>query len=291
VWRLGEYAALSLGPALALAVAGAIARPLAARPAEADRPAAALWLSLTAWLAIFTLPLLRQASSVTYGYVVAIPIALLGGWLLARVPVRAVFVALGATVLAVVPVAVVIAGFAPIRDWEEPRVLAAAAYLAGERGDLLAAGRQAVFVGDPGCSAGQHARGAHGRLYMPLGFPDALALTGVGSKEALLRAFVEGYRDRGELAADWVLLPSEALEAPGRARDFYWRLAHDPRLAWTAAFRDERGRTLWLGERTGAATPLLRAPRQDVARLSAVYRDRYDRISFLKRNVRVILHY
>jgi hypothetical protein len=296
-WRLAQYAALSIGPALVLAVAGAIARPLAPRAGEADRASRALWLALTAWLAVFTLPLLRQASSVTYGYVVAVPIALLAGWLLARVPARATFMALGALALAAVQVAVVASGFAPTKDWDEPRVLAAAAYLAGERADLLAAERRALFVGDPGASAGQHARGAHQRLYMPLGFPDTLALTGVGSKEALLRAFVEGYRDRGELAADWVLLPVEALLTPGRAGQFYLRLAGDPRMAWTAAFWDTRGRILWLGERTGERTgsgsvlSLLDAPRQDVPALSAVYRARYDRISFLKRNVRVILHY
>jgi hypothetical protein len=117
-----------------------------------------------------------------------------------------------------------------------------------------------------------------------------MKLHSVGSKEDLLREFVTAYTQRGEIRADWLILSSELLSDGNRGAGFYRRLKVDPAIHWVATFEDDRGRALWVGEVRRGARVLQPPQTYHVNALAELYERKYDRISFLKRNVRFVFH-
>lgn len=292
--QVSRFVIDTFGLAWPLALAGAawvLGRELRAPAAvaRAERITRAFATAMAVWLIVFSIPLLRLPSSETYGYVVALPTAALASLGLARLRTPYVVALL---------VAMVALQVQPLRGSrvataaeDDRRVPAAATYLIERRPDLLAPGKVAFLPGDTACNVGQYARGRNARVLMPLEFPAEMRLTSVGSPERVLIEVVRAYRDRGEIRADWLVLSTEALGASSEAAAFYRRLLADPRVSWDACFADARGQRLWLGEVRAGGPTAARAPCQDVASLAEAYERRYDRISFLKRDVRHVLHY
>jgi len=178
------------------------------------------------------------------------------------------------------------------RVWgsDDRRVMAAAAFLNERRPDLLAPGKVALLPRDDAANVGQYARGRNTRLVMPRDFPVDLRLRSSASKLQPLLDFVSAYRDRNELHIDWLILSPE-LYSEGRppVRSFYQRLRDDPRIHWIADLTDHRGRKLLLGEVVAAAGGNV-PPVVDVDPLADVYARKYDRLDFLRRNVRSVFH-
>ncbi len=113
----------------------------------------------------------------------------------------------------------------------------------------------------------------------------------IGSDETVLLAFVDAYERDGLILADWVVLDSELFSGDLQASGFYGRLAKDSTIRWIACFQDSGGE-MFIGEITsGRGSPLEEAPKLDTETLSQLYRERYDRISHLKKNVEYVDHY
>jgi hypothetical protein len=295
--RIIEYAWDTFGPALPVALAGVVAAMMSrGRPAQAaiTSPAAMeallpkILTAMAVWL-LALIPLLRTSNAPSYGYVVAVPMAIMSACLLVsvRAPVAALLVA--ATLvcqLRLVPV------YMTVPDSARNRVLAAATFLIEQRPDLLRAGKVALLPTDEASNVGQYARGPYTRIVMPFDYPAVLNVHGVASKAEVLKDFVEAYERRGEVKADWVILTSSLLDDEGSARGFFQRLRDDPRIRWIATFKESHGRdrALWVGEVAGAGAGREPAREYDVEALARRYEEKYDRISFLKRDVRHVMH-
>jgi hypothetical protein len=296
--RLWQFADLTFGPILTLAPLGLLVAwlPRVAGPGlriPADRTGRAYLAALTLWAVFFSVPLFKTASSITYAYVVAVPVAVLAGPFLARIPT---VVALGILlVLAFWQVRTLERWLAFSPNADEQSVLAAALFLNEQRPDLLAPGKVAFLPGKVAANVGQYARGRNERVVMPRDFPQKRRLTAVGSPEPLLQDFVTAYEQRGEIRANWLVLPDEALSPdPGLSPAtvaFYRRLLEDPQIGWVAVFRDAKGRSLRLGEVKLGGPAAASAPVLSTEALAREFTERYDRISFLKRNIRYVLHY
>ena len=312
--ELLSHVARALGLALPLAVAGAVLAWWPGGRARGDDEAArvrrALVITLTVWAFVFVVFPLRTWWSVTYFYTVAVPLAALAGLALGRLAAtrwgRVAAVAL-VVVMAALQARLVIERARQERhtqDVDDRRVLAAAAFLIERRGDLLQLGRRALLPRNDGANVGQYARGLNDRIIMPVDFPAEMVLRSVGSKEDVLKDFVTTYTSTGRIKADWLVLTEDLLkdrrfelriegerEVPAPAAPFYRALAADPQIAWVACFRDADNRRLWLGEVKPGGPALDAAPVVEVEPLADLYTRKYDRISFLKQNVRHVLHY
>jgi hypothetical protein len=243
-------------------------------------------------------PLLRTPSSVTFGYVVAVPMAVLAGWCMAwaadRLRRRHAGLAVAALLALVGAMLVFQVEITRRRNdimWgnDDRRVPAAAAFLNTRRPDLLEPGKVALLPRDDAANVGQYARGRNERLVMPPNFPAELRLYSAASKLEVLRSFVTAYLERGEIRADWLILPSELLARDTPSMPFYRRLRGDARIRWLAELRDARGRAFFLGEvrpgEGGNAPPVVA-----VDPLADLYAREYDRLAFLRRNVRHVFH-
>jgi len=254
-----------------------------------DRVRNAFLLTMTVWVLLGSLPLLKLANSVTHGYMVAIPVATLSALFLWRLkPSHALILVI---VMAGFQVSAISRGIEQGIDADDRRVLAAAAFLNEERPDLLRKGTIAFLPRNEASNVGQYARGQSALVIMPADFPVEMRLHSVGSKEDVLLDFVNAYNRNGEIKADWLILSSENLSTRTKAFEFYGKLRSDPKMSWIAAFTDRHGRSLWLGEVKPGGTPLERVNSYEVDVLADIYEKKYDRISFLKRNVAYILHY
>lgn len=291
--RVVEYAAETFGLILLLAAAGLVAVWRGTAPGEARADAAArmktrLLLALATWAALAAVLLFRTSSSVTFGYVIAVPLAVLAAFALRRA--RPALVALVVVALVAIQVQGVARRVARADNVDDRRVLAVAAFLIEQRPDLLAPGKAALLPRNEAANVGQYARGRNERLVMPVDFPVELYVHSVASKVEVLRDFVDAYNGRGEIKADWLILSSEVLSDRTPAAAFYRRLRADSRVHWIAAFTDRRGRALWLGEVRAAGAPAGEPKAYDVDALAQVYARKYDRLSFLRRNVRYVMH-
>ncbi|HET8576565.1 MAG TPA: hypothetical protein VFO18_05670 [Methylomirabilota bacterium] len=249
------------------------------------------------WLLVALIPLLKASNAETYGYVAAIPLALWGAACLLRLSGRWFWSGLTAAVLVMLfsQYQALAIRLTP-RDADDRRVLAAAAFLIEKRPDLLAPGKTALLPGDEAAAVGQYARGRKTGLVMPRDFPVELKVHSVASPEKVLLDFVESYTARGELKADWIVLSCEMLlecETPAgatKAVDFYRKLRADPRIRWIALFKDQRGRFVLIGEVGAAAGSVGPVPEYPIEALAAVYEAKYDRIRFLKHDLRHVMH-
>ncbi len=296
--RVLEYAWATFGLTLPCALAGLVAAAQrngpGGEPSGPDRAVRRRFLlAMGIWMVLALVPLLRTSNAESYGYVAAAAMAVMAACLLIRLRTAVVVLVMAGMVLVQIQVL-------PIRmvnqDTDDLRVLAAATFLIEQRPDLLGAGKTVLLPGDEAADLGQYARGRKTGLVMPRDFPVELTVHSVGSHEKVLRDFVEAYTTRGEIKADWIVLSCEMLlecETPAgatKAVEFYRKLRADPRIRWIAVFRDQRGRALWIGEVGKAAAPAAPVPGFDVAALARRYEEKYDRYSFLKRDVRYVMH-
>lgn len=243
-------------------------------------------ISMGIWMILFAVPLFKGSPAMTYGYVIGIPIATLAGLFLARL-----------RMVSVIALILMMAGFQwfiVFRDGyfgsNDSRVLAAAAFLNEERPDLLTEDKTALLPRNKGSNVGQYARGRNERLVMPINFPSEGFAHSVSSDEVILRDFVDSYNSSGQIRADWLVMTSELLSEDLPSAGFYRRLMEDPQISWIARFENPHGENLWLGEVKRGGPRVSDAPMYDMDRMADLYKSKYDRIDFLKKNVTYVFH-
>jgi hypothetical protein len=282
------------GVALPAALAGVAIVAVAWRTLDARAPSTrGPDIVMAVWLVADLLLLVWHGGSITYGYVVAIPMAWYAARALLRVPV-----AVQAAVLAALIVMQWSAGPLKSRDLmrqygDDRRVLAAAAFLNRERPDLLGPGKTALLPRPQASNVGQYARGQNRRIIMDDDYPVTRQIHSVGSPESVLGPLVEKYLAGAPLGVDWLILTSEQVGPSAAAPGFFRRLLEDPGISWIAAMHDDHARSLWIGEVKpgGANRPAAGAQQYPVAALADDYERTYDRIAFLRRNARYVDHY
>jgi hypothetical protein len=175
---------------------------------------------------------------------------------------------------------------------DDRRVLAAATYLIETRPDLLEKEKRAFLPRNKPANVGQYTRGRYKRIVMPYRFPEKMKLTAVGSKEEILTDFINSYNNDKIIEADWLVLASEtATSGDEKSFLFYSELLNDPQITWEASFVDEKGRKLWLGEVTrGARVSFDNATVYRVGPLADIYTRKYDRFSFLRKDIKYVFH-
>ena len=258
---------------LALGGAGLVARDwrrglLKALPGEElPRLRRGLLLACLFWFVVYTPPLLRTGIQDTvYGYVLALPLALLVGRLL--LPARPLLLA----PLVLIMVFLQWQTVTHDRNWawgnDDRRVPAMAAYLNQRHPELLAKNQAALLPRDIAANVGQYARGCNRRIVMYNRYPVSLKASGIG-EESWRRDFVESYRDHDLIKADWLILTSEDIAEGNVAVEFYRRLWSDPRIDWLVCLQDQLGRKVWLGQvrAQGGGRPAAQAPVEAIAAL------------------------
>lgn len=231
--------------------------------------------------------------SPSFLYVVALPLAVLSGTALARIP----------SSLVLVPALLLMAGFQVNYNMDEShlygftadnraRVLAAACYLVEERPDLLSAAATPVATQGEAQAVIQYARPA--KQY-------ALILTQYNRLEIPLNTLSEGSRPHAfKFALDqfakkgaqrpWIIMSTDVLRQDSQS--FGRQLLDDPDISWFARFEDPNGEAIYLGEYTpGVSRPVSEAPSIDVPSLAKRWLSHYDRLRFLQRNVQFTRHY
>ena len=284
---------LGWGPLMVIAFGGLVFYVLKGRRRlSSDRITVGLLDACGLWLIWATIIVFWAAGHRTYLFVLGMPAAIFSGLLFSRIPIKsavAIIVALGAFQIGLVT------------DWsfglktdERRRVLAAACYLIDSRPDLLAPDKTLLAVDSR--RAGEKGLGGAVAQYarphrMPIIIADLFPVSGIagrgvgpgGKKE--LSDIKEAYERTGLLKADGVVLESEAVSEKNPASGFWLRLMKDPNIRWLATFKEEGGE-IYLGEVTASnGTSVADAPLMDVQSLSDKYLEKYDRLSFLKKNI------
>ncbi len=176
-------------------------------------------------------------------------------------------------------------------------MLAVTAFLIEQRPDLLGKDKIAFLAGEQARSIGQYARGQNMVLSLFADYPKYLAKKFRENPGKSIEGFAEdmilSYTTQRKLKVDWLILTPELLNpGPQNASfEFYRRLAADPQIHWIACFKDTIGRQLCLGEVKSEGTPLEKARVYEVGPLADIYEKKYNRIGFLKKNIKYILHY
>ena len=284
-----EYTLLPSGAHLLLAIVGITGYLYQRRKPSSLSPIAKAFLdSMCLWFLLATPMLFSSSGDPTYLYVTGMPSAVFGAFILARLRPAP----LTASVLVMLSLQLLfIFGphfLGPVD--QKRRVLAAACFLIEQRPDLLKEGKRHMATGDPfvtrngehGAAVSGYARSRAMPLIMPLDSPVSRNPTYLPA----VRSFVDDYIQKGVIDADWLILESEALSKTNIGRDFFLKLLNDPNVRWLARFREATGQAIYIGEvkKSGAAA-INEAPDMDVKELSDRYEAKYDRISYLKRNV------
>lgn len=288
--RIVDQVLMGWGLQLVLAVAGLVIYIVHARKdlftSRVDR---ALFDSMCVWLLGAGYGLFTSSTSITYVYVAAVPTTLLAALVLVRM--RTSHVAVTAAVMAIFQVYITADRNEIFKGRDDLRVLAAATFLIEHRPDLLEEGKVAFLPRNMSSNVGQYARGRNKRIVMPQEFPVERRKHAIGSPEPVLLEFVDVYEKEGRIAADWIVLDSE-LFFELKASPFYRRLRDDRNVRWIAVFSDGPRSDLFIGEVTkGKGTPVGDAPVMNTRSLARTYEAKYDRIGFLKKNVRYVDHY
>lgn len=295
--RIAPFLWSTFGVALPCAAVGVGLLAVAWRRGRHAQPASPIGrgyaLVMMLWLAGGLALLGWNAGSVTYGYVVAVPMAWCAAMWLVRTPTAVQVIVLAALLASQWSTGPLRAQASRRQAGDDRRVLAAAAFLNQNRPDLLAPGKTALLPRPHASNVGQYARGRNERIILPEDFPVTRRIHSVSSPEAVLRELVDTYVSSGELRADWLILNSELIEPSAAAPEFFTRLLNDPGISWIAQFPDTHHRTMWIGEvrRSGANVPFSSAPRYPVGALADAYEHTYDRIRFLRTNARHVDHY
>lgn len=244
------------------------------------------------WLVWATVIVSLACGHRTYLYVLGVPAAIFSGLVLSKVPSKPL-------VALVVALAVLQMGL--VTDWgfgtrtdERRRVLAAACLLIEERPDLLASDRTLLAIdchriGENGLggAVAQYARPSKTPIIMPEYFPaTGRADQGFGwDSPEVLSDIIQTYERTGIVKADCVILESEAFAAGNPAANFWRRLARDPNIQWIARFKENAGEIFIAVTTTGKGAYLEEAKSMDVRALSDTYLTKYDRFSFLIKNL------
>jgi len=198
---------------------------------------------------------------------------------------------------------------------DDRRVLAAACFLIENRADLLSKEKTALmpyiqesYIGNPGF-VDHYARGLYARLKPWAHEPFQGKMPEQIHYHLKAKDFV--YGDDGLRYFDWIILGKEMvslndwIDAGGPesrknagnirsvtpSMEYYRKFVSDGRVNWLGRFRDSRGRELWLGEvridSVGRNIALKSAPIFDVDKLATIYEKKYDRVSYLKKDLSV----
>lgn len=244
------------------------------------------------WLVWATVIVFLAGGHRTHMYVVGMPAAVFSGLVFSRIPLRAAVGLIAA--LSIFQIGVVTDWGYGLKTDQKRRVLAAACFLIENRPDLVSSDKTILAVdsrryGEKGLggAVAQYARPQN----MPIIFADYFVVSGLtgrglrpGGKDEL-DEIVETYNRTGVLKADGVILESAAVDESNPAAPFWKRLLKDPNIRWIARFREQGGEIL-VGEiAVGKGLPATDAPLIDVKPLSDKYLEKYDRFSFLKRNL------
>jgi|GEM_PF-2032612 len=289
--RVLQNVLLGGGLHLALACAGIALYVLRERTSlSALRIQRSMMDALVIWFVIALCGLVSSSTSATYLYVAALPTTVLAAMSVSRLPRPAIGVL--CAVMLVFQVCLTFSkDFTPYDDGDR-RVLAAAYFLIEQRPDLLREDKTAFLPRNIAAAVGQYARGQNKRVVMPKDFPIDRRKHAIGSPEPILHAFVDAYEKKNELMADWLILDTELFSKDIRSRDFYRLIQNDPNVRWIARFSDPNRGELYIGEvQKGRGPRAEDAPALDTRKLSDSYINKYDRISFLKRNVQYIDHF
>lgn len=244
------------------------------------------------WLLWATIIVFWAGGHRTYLYVLGMPAAVFSALALSRVPVKP---------LVAVVVALSIFQIGIVTDWgfgtktdERRRVLAAACFLIEDRPDLLASDKTLLAIdcrrrGEQGLggAVAQYARPRKPPIIMPDYFP-VTGWIGRGfgpDGPERLADIIQTYAKTGVLKADGLILESEALAAANPASKFWARVASDPNIEWIARFKENAGEIFIGVPVMGKGIPLEKAKSMDVRALSDRYLVKYDRFSFLVKNL------
>lgn len=107
-----------------------------------------------------------------------------------------------------------------------------------------------------------------------------------------------GEKDSALQHINWLILSTEGVtpipddDRWSRNAKFYENLLHDPRVDWIGRFvnvNGAKGKEMWLGEvrldNVGKNRDVDHAPALEVEPLARMYHEKYNRVSFLKRNI------
>jgi len=289
--RVFEHVLMGWGPHLVLALAGLVVYASGRKLlVGSNKPVRGFFDAMCVWFVGSSYGIVSSSTSMTYLYVVAMPTAILAGLALSRL--RTSYVGALAVIMAVFQVYVATGNDFSFKAADDRRILAAACFLVEQRPDLLNETRTAFLPRNMGSCVGQYARGRNKRIIMPRDFPVELRKHSVGSDVKILLDFVDAYNRNKEIVADWVVLDSELFEPDVNAKDFYLTISRDPNVRWIARFKDRTGHETYLGVvEKGKGNGIHDAPELDTEALSSRYEAKYDRISFLKKNVEFVDHY
>lgn len=278
-WFSGIGAATILAPIGAWVTVRKYMSASTASVADHVLVATVIWLAVT-----FVWFLASGISEASYAYPGAVPASLLAAVALDRLTMRTVLPVVGAMALWQAYGASTHRTFAWTED--DRRVLAVATFLIEERPDLLGESKTAFLPFGVPTNVGQYARGRHARINFP---PSYLLSRKPEDWKAILEDVVAAFEREGQLKADWLILVPELEDGPGWS--FFKALRLNPGISWIARFQDNQGREAWLGETRPSGRALADISPISVDPLADRYADRYDRISFLSRNVDRIQHW
>lgn len=282
-------AILPLGFILPLAAGGVVTFVMRWRVLN-ETPRLKNFLIAAAFWTFTTTPVfLISSKHYEYTFVCAIPLAVFAAFFLLGQPNRR----------ALILVALVYGGQLAFLASQEKlfttrpdqRVLAVAAWLNEERPDLLEEGKRALLPRAKPANVGSYSRGRMEGYVMPTNFPQLGYLSGEGYDAEVLSALVDGYRITGEMAFDWLILTPEILDLPIERSRFFKRLKEDPKIFWSARFRDQWGREIFLGEVKDEGRALGDAPHIAVEPLADIYQEKFDNLTFLLRNTDKVKRY
>ncbi len=264
-----------------------------------DRPASrgiqsSVVIAVCCWFCLSAFGVLKTSASIQYVYVMAVPTVILSGMLLAHfgrfLQWTCIAGMIGALVLVLGVPPHASTFVAPQSD--DRHVLATAGFILEEYPELLTKEKTVLVPRErPACVA-QYLRGWQTRIVMPANFPAEKYLHSVASPLNVLRAFVESYEKDGQILADWLILDSDLFADENPSREFFIKMKNDENICWLGRFSQEDGNTLFVGrvctDRSGS---IGEAPEIDIAKYAEIYSRKYDKISFLQRNIDKIDHY
>lgn len=250
------------------------------------------------WFALAGFVLVKTSLSPVYVYVAGVPTAFLAGMGLAKMKRTLLFALITIMVLSQFFIFSLFKERGPYATNYFPEgqdgrhVMAAACFLIEKRPDLLTNDKMAFLPRNIAPNVNQYARGQNRIIIMPQHFPVLKHRIGFGSSTDILLNFVDTYLKKGTIEADWLILDSNLFSNDAPAREFWLSLRDDPNIQWISAFRESSGNILYIGEvKVGKWASITETPFYDTELLSATYEKRYDRLSFLKRNIDYLPHY
>ena len=282
---------LPWGPQMLLAGAGGLLYVFTKRKLWLnDRVRSGLFDTMCLWLVISAPALFISAGSATYLYVLAMPSAILSGLALAQM--RKALVVTCVLALAISQVYFVTDKQFAFQGDQKQRVLAAASYLIEQRPDLLVDGRTAVVAGFDSAAALQYARPRSIGVIVGVDFPVRYESVRNYCMATGACSVVDLAGQQRRIVHPWFIVDTSLLSEKNTLRAYWFKLLQEPHIRWIAQFRESTGDVIYIGEPApGPNGSAYEAPTIDVAKLSQYYSEKYDRLSFLKKNLEYVYHY